>query len=77
MATQKPSFRVVVPKLMQNIQILYQNGEISAKEKNELCQMVRQALESKNPENLHSKFMAMRYGTLFIDVVNDCIQLTS
>ena len=77
MATQKPSFRVLLPRLMQNIQILYQNGEISTNEKNDLCQMAKQALQSNELESLHSRFKTMRYGSLLVHVVEDCIQITS
>ena len=79
MATQNKgaNFRLVIQKLMQNIQILYQNGEITVKEKNELCQLTKQALQTNCLTDLHSRFKGLRYGTLFGDVIDDCIQLTN
>ena len=77
MTTQNKTYslRAAVPKLMHNISILYQNGEITTEEKNNLCQTVKTAMCSNDVGDLHSKFKALRFGTMFPDIVDDCIQL--
>ena len=76
MATQNNTrLRATVPKLIHNISILYQNGEITTEEKDNLCQTVKQAMLNNDVVNLHNKLKTLRFGTMFPDIVDDCIQL--
>lgn len=78
MTTQNNTkFRIVMPKLMHNISILYQNGDITTDEKHQLCQATKKALASNDFNDLRERFRTLRYGTLFPDVVDECIQITS
>ena len=76
MATQN-NIRIIIPVLMQKIQVLYQNGEIDANQKNQLCSLATKALQTKDLSELNEKFKAHRYGSLFPDVVEECIQMTN
>lgn len=76
MATQN-NFRLSVPKLMYSLTVLYQNGEITTEEKNSLCRAVNKALTTNNFDDLRGRFQALRYGTMFPNIVDECIQLVS
>lgn len=71
------TLRTNIPKLMSNIQILYQNGEITSEEKNRICKSAKDALLTNDTSDLHKEFKSIRYGSLFPDVIDDCIQLIS
>ena len=73
----KNNVRLVIKDLMQNIQILYQNGEITAEQKNELCNGAKKALQTNDFGELQNLFKVMRYGSLLPDVIERCIQLTN
>ena len=69
------TIRAVIPKLMYNISILYQNGEITMDEKNRLCQAAKQALTDNDTSGLYKQFKSMRYGSMFPNIIDECIQL--
>lgn len=69
--------RLVMGSLMRNIQILYQNGEITMQQKNTLCALAKAALQNNNLSELQKQFKVLRYGSLFPEVVEQCIQLTN
>ena len=71
------SIRSVIPKLMYNISVLYQNGEITSSEKDKLCQAAKRSLASNDLTDLQKQFKSLRYGTMFPDIVDECIQLAS
>ena len=73
----KNNIRLVMKDLMQNIQILYQNGDLSAEQKNHLCNCIKKALQDNDLSDLQNQFKAMRYGSLFPEVIEHCIQLTN
>ena len=77
MATQNNNLRIIAPKLMYNISVLFQNGEITAEEKNKICQEIKSALACNDCSKLHSQFAALRYGTMFPEIVDECIQLAA
>ena len=76
MATQN-NMRIIAPKLMHNISILYQNGEITTEEKNKLCNATNKALTSNEFGDLGGLLTTLRFGTMFPEVVDECIQLVS
>ena len=71
------SIRPVVQKLIYNISVLYQNGEITSKEKDEICKEVKQSLVTGDTSKLHARLSVLRYGSLFPEIVDDCLQLVS
>ena len=78
MTTQnKTSFRLSVQKLMYNISILYQNGEITTEEKDQLCRLIKHVLLTGDCDDLLNRLKPLRYGTMFPDVVDECIQLVT
>lgn len=79
MTTQKEGkdVRLIMRTILQNIQILYQNGEISANTKNKMCQAAKNALRTGDLSELHNHFKVLRYGSLFPAIIDDCIQITA
>ena len=68
--------RFTVHLLMQNIQILFQNQEISQSEKTNLCRIVKNALQTGDASEAYAIFKTLRFNTAFPDVVEQCMQLT-
>ena len=74
---QRQDVRLAMKPLMQNIQILDQSGDISVEQKNQMCVSLKQALIDGNLQNLQKTFKALRYGTSFPEIIEECIQLTN
>ena len=72
MATQ---IRTVIPRIMEAVQILFQSGEITTEEKRTLCQECKRALATNETETLHRLFSSKRYGTMFPEIIDECVQL--
>ena len=71
------TLRIILPKVIHNISILYQNGEISTQEKDALCTLAKTALTTNNTDELTKRLNSLRFGTLFPDIVDECIQLVA
>lgn len=69
------SLRSRIPKLMQNLQILYQNGEISREQKNAIVHYAQTALISGDVEDLKKSLQTLRLSSTFPHVVDECIEL--
>lgn len=69
--------RLIMRTILQNIQILYQNGEISTSTKNKMCQAAKDSLRTGDLSELHNHFKGLRYGSLFPAIVDECIQMTA
>ena len=67
-----------VQRILECTQILYQNDEISAEQKNTIANTCLSAIMNPgNLRNLTSLFKSLEYGTMFPDIVRELVNLTS
>lgn len=75
--TQIMSKKKVAIEILKNVQILYQNGEIDATEKNRIANELREAMQTDDFSDVKNIFTTLSFGTLFPEVVRDCINLST
>jgi hypothetical protein len=68
-------FRVISGKVLQLLQILYQNNQINTEQKNELVRETKSALVSCNDRIIYDKLTSIKYtvGLEFRNHINDVL----
>lgn len=68
--------KVVAPKLLANINCLYQMGEIDNAKKNELARLVAKSF-TEGYEGLNKELENLRHLVTFRRLIDDCLKLTT
>ena len=71
------SIRVIAPSLLRNISILHQNKDIGTQEKDRLTKLLQDSLASGDTSALNKAFSNILVGSLFPEIIEECILLTS
>lgn len=71
--------RFAVPKMMYNIQVLAQNGEIDRNTRNKMAELIKKAVSSPNPDfrELHTLIAHLKFSTTMPEILEQLRQLTT
>lgn len=64
-------------RILELIQILYQNEEIDNERKNKISILLPKARKNNDFSELHKQFKTLSYGTTMPEIVEELLQLTN